>query len=92
MSGGGGGCSPEGEGVVPHEGLALPDQEGALFGPALAVLLQELLRHLAAVAASSQLPVEPALGAVLLVVVAFLRNNGDGEDEPSSPDPLVLVV
>lgn len=33
--------SPEGEGVVPNEGLALPDEEGAIGGPRLnAVLCQ----------------------------------------------------
>lgn len=66
---------PEREGVVSDEGLALPHQEGAVLAAALAVLLQELLGHLAAVAATAQLAVEPALGAVLLVVVALLQRR-----------------
>lgn len=68
---------PEGEGVVSNKCLTLPDQEGAVFGPALAVLLQEFLSHLSAIASSTQLPMKPALCTVLLIVVALLTNYKD---------------
>lgn len=80
----GAGYVPEGEGVVSYKGLALPHQEGAIFGPALTVVLQELLGHLPTIAASAQLPVEPALCTVLLIVVAFLGSPEDrGGTEPA---------
>lgn len=65
---------PEREGVVSNKSLTLPHQEGAVLGPTLAVLLQELLRHLSTITTSTQLPVEPALCTVLFVVVTLLTN------------------
>lgn len=86
---------PEREGVVSDKRLTLPNQEGAVLGPALAVLLQELLSHLPTIATSTQLPVEPALRTVLLVVVALLtdrrRERGrDRKTASSLPDWYVL--
>lgn len=79
---------PEWEGVVSNKRLTLPNQEGAVFGPALAVLLQELLRHLSTIATSTQLPVEPALRTVLLVVVTLLNYRKRVRKKLKSPSSL----
>lgn len=85
------GCVPEREGVVSDKGLTVPHQEGAIFGSSLTVVLQELLGHLTPIAASAQLPVEPALCTVLLIVVAFLGNPEDkGGTQPAFSKYLCL--
>lgn len=68
--------SPEGEGVVSNEGLALSDEEGAVGGPRLdAVLGQQPLRDVPPVASRSQLPVKPLLRGVKLGAVAHLAEG-----------------
>lgn len=68
--------SPEGQGVVPNEGLALPDEEGAVRGPRLdAVLCQQPLSNVPPVAPCSQLAVEPLLCGVQLGAVAHLGGD-----------------
>lgn len=68
--------SPEGEGVVSNEGLALPDEEGAVGGPCLdAVLRQQPLRNVPPIASRSQLAVKPLLRGVKLGAVAHLTGR-----------------
>lgn len=68
--------SPEGEGVVSNEGLALSDEEGAVGGPRLdAVLSQQPLRDVPPVASCSQLAVKPLLRGVKLGAVAHLAGG-----------------
>lgn len=74
---------PEGEGVVPDEGLALPDEEGAVGGPRLdAVLCQQPLGYVPPVAPRSQLAVKPLLRGVQLRAVAHLEGK---RHRPGSP-------
>ena len=71
--------APEGQRVVPDEGLTLPDQEGAVWGPGLqAVLGQQPLGDLPAVPPGTQLPVEPLLRHVLVHPVGHLGGGGNG--------------
>lgn len=67
------GVLPEGQGVVTHEGLAFAHQEGAILASRLsAVFMQQLLGDLPPITATSQLPMEPFLREVQLVVVELL--------------------
>lgn len=78
------GLLPEREGVVAHEGLALAHQEGAILAARLgAVLVQQLLSDLPSITATSQLPVEPLLREVQLVIVELLQVHPKMGEMPS---------
>lgn len=67
---------PEGQCVIPHEGLALPDQEGSVRRSCLqAVLGKQPLGNLAAISPSAELPVEPLLCHVLVHAVGNLARS-----------------
>lgn len=73
------GSSPEGQGVVPNKGLALPDEEGAIGGSRLdAVLCQQPLSDVPPIAPCSQLAVEPLLCGMQLSAVAHLGGDRHG--------------
>lgn len=85
------GLLPEGEGVVAHEGLALAHQEGAILATRLgAVLMQQLLGDLSTITATSQLPVEPLLREVQLIVVELLHSPQNGHCHPLASPHRVL--
>lgn len=72
---------PEGEGVVAHEGLALPHKEGAVRGPGLdAVLGEQALGDVPSIPPRPELPVEPLLTGVQLRAATGLRGEGNGKD------------
>lgn len=82
---------PEGERVVPHEGLALPDQEGSVRrSRLLAVLGQQPLGDLTAVSPGAQLPVEPLLCHVLVHAVGNLVRKGQSLDSSHSGDVCIF--
>lgn len=64
---------PEREGIVAHEGLALPHEEGAIRGPGLnAILGEQALGNVPSIPSCSKLPVEPLLTGVQLCAATGL--------------------